>query len=175
MKNKFIIIHYPLLDFIIPQAQLSASAYLEETYSVKCHNPYFSSLVIINRDVMLLFDFNNFMHDIFHMQCNPESRFLLISEHKDFSLDNLLTIKKLKIQPPEIKVDYKHFALKTDSEVEFQTLETIEFKTLPAPFRKIYGQRGIMALRFKGETLQYVLDLEKLFINSLVEKAVVPL
>jgi hypothetical protein len=178
MKQKFVIIHYPLLDFIIFQSQLSASAYLTEAYPVKCPNPYFPSLVIVNQDVLLLFDFNGFVRDVFRCPTNPDSRFLLVSDHRGFSLDSLLTIKKIKAQPEEIRVSYKHFALKTDSEVTFQTLETTEFKALPAALRKVYRVQGISGLRFAGTTLQYVLDLERLFMYVLcdhIEKVVAPL
>jgi hypothetical protein len=169
-KHNFIIIHYLQRDFIIAQPQFLASAYLEEEYELKSVNPYFPSLVIVKNEVLLLFNFSNYVKDAFLCESHTNSRFLLISNNKKFSQEHWAILNRIKTKPAGIPISHQRFALRIESDVEFQALAGSELKALPAPLHNYYSQRGIMGLRFTGDTLQYVLDIETILMNALFKK-----
>lgn len=164
---KVLTIHYEELDFLVNRDQCSTSVYASDLLAVKSRHLYLKEVLMIQEGMVLFFDLDQFLRDIFHVTPRGNALLGVISELTRFGSGTRKMMEKgifAQIKSPRLLRDV--VACRIASATEMAEVPIGEIKTHPRAVGVRLEKFGIWGVRFLPENrMQYLIDLD-LFLGT---------
>ncbi len=169
---EFLRLSYKEVDFLINRKQFFASMIVNDVKSVSSACSFIHSIMPYNEQNVLLYDLDFFIQASFknvkRIEEASHNSLAIITDIQAMSDKNKSILKKIKFKGKSL-IDNGHFGFVLHIQSEIIMIPIEHLKLFPQNVRTFFNLKGILGCRFIDKRIQYVIDIDTILSNSIME------
>ena len=164
--SDFLFIYYKKGNFIINRSQFSASVGFDGEQMLDYPTRYVKSYIRYDSTDILSLDLDSFLKDHFKVSSINSSKISIISNLDIFSKNvRSLLENRIFTKNGNLSKNFVSFSITSSAEITNSSLE--RFKLLSNILIPHLGKRGILSCSFRGDQIEYFIDLETFLLTTI--------